>query len=455
MKKNLLFSSMAKPCPKIIPRSSGGSGGEVSLFLTLLLLSSTIALAQIPLSIGDKLPEVTVRNVLHHPKEELNLSLFKGKLLILDFWATWCSPCIAQLPQSDSLQKVFQKEVQFLALSYEPREKVEKLLSKSKKLSNINLPIAVNEEELHKLFPHKVLPHHVWISPEGVVVAITDSRDVTATNIRAMLSKEKPKLLEKKDLLTPFDRNQPLLLGSLGITKDHVRFESVLSSHIEGMGGRYDLVNDTISGTYRITAINLFLEDLYRLAWSNGTQFLGSNRVVYEVKDASPIVTKERDKEKINTWMRQYSRCYELIMPYQLESKAFVKMQQDLSEYFPQYKASLQKRPHPCLALVHTSTEDKIKTGGQPDSFSFSPFEARMTNCSLNLLVAQLNAIYLQGLPTPVVNATNYTGKVDLILDTNLTRVESLRKALQPYGLDLINKDIEIDVLVIRDSKTN
>jgi hypothetical protein len=84
---------------------------------------------------------------------------------------------------------------------------------------------------------------------------------------------------------------------------------------------------------------------------------------------------------------------------------------------------------------VRTGSEDKIKTKGKPSTFSFSHFEASMTNCSLDLLVAQLSAIYLQNIPTPIVNSSGYTSNVDLFIDANLTNVESLRKALQRTAL--------------------
>jgi thiol-disulfide isomerase/thioredoxin len=491
MKKNIKISGMAEPC-SVFPgvrsskderhiRKSVLSILGIAVAIIISVLFHTDAYPQSPLSIGSKLPDnIIVKNVItplsqhkgdstslllkkekvvpiHRDRMrsgevELNLSSFRGKLLIIDFWATWCAPCIAMLPKTDSLQKVFQKEVQFIPVTYEPREKVEKLLSKSKKLSSITLPMATNEQTLHALFPHKELPHYVWINGEGTVIAITGAQEVTADNIRAMLASNRPTLNEKKDVMISYNREDPLVFANLGITKDQLHFESLLSGYIEGLPGRYDLIPATEGGVKRITAINLTLESLYRLAWSNGTQYIGRNRAVYEVNDPLPIITTERDKQKLKEWMREYARCYELIVPDEWSTKIFQHMQQDLEKYYPQYKVSMEKRGRPCLALVRTSSEDKIKTNGQPSHFSFSHLEATMTNCSLDLLTAQLNAIYLQNLTTPVVNNTGYTANVDLFLDANLTNVESLRTALKPYGLDLIPKDQEIEVLVIRDS---
>ena len=54
----------------------------------------------------------------------------------------------------------------------------------------------------------------------------------------------------------------------------------------------------------------------------------------------------------------------------------------------------------------------------------------------------------------PVIDATGYLEGIDLQLETNITDIASLRKALQKYDLDLIEKDYEIEMLVIKDSKT-
>ncbi len=442
---------MASPCPKT--RTLSRFTSHFSLFFILLVLSHSIIHAQSSLSIGSRLPDnITVKNVLHHPTGEVNLSGYKGKLLILDFWATWCAPCIAMLPKSDSLQKVFAKEVQFLPVTYEPRAKVEKLFLKLKKLNNLSLPIVTDDQQLHTLFPHKELPHYVWIDGAGIVLAITNAQEVTAENIRNIINYKKSELPEKKDKFISYNREQPLLLADLGITKDQVHFESLVSGFIEGLPGRYDVVRNEQNKIVRITAINASLEMLYLLAWSNGTQYLGRNRVIYEVHDATPVITNETKKDALAKWMREYSRCYELIVPESLSATAFKKMQSDLASYFPQYKVSLEKVKRPCLALVRTSTNDKIKTHGAKAEFHFGHLEASMFNCSLDLLVAQLNAIYLQNLTTPVVNKTNYPGLVDLVLDTNLTNVEDLRAALQKFDLDLVVQDHEIEMLIIRDN---
>jgi cytochrome c biogenesis protein CcmG/thiol:disulfide interchange protein DsbE len=58
---------------------------------------------------GKPAPEFSVEAIANVPdKPRLALSELRGKVVILDFWATWCGPCKAQSPVLDSLQRKFQ-----------------------------------------------------------------------------------------------------------------------------------------------------------------------------------------------------------------------------------------------------------------------------------------------------------------------------------------------------------
>ena len=55
----------------------------------------------------------------------LKLDDFKGRYVLLDFWATWCGPCIGEIPQLQAVHDAFGKDERFAILSLSVDEKIE------------------------------------------------------------------------------------------------------------------------------------------------------------------------------------------------------------------------------------------------------------------------------------------------------------------------------------------
>ena len=69
-----------------------------------------------------------------------NISEWQGKILIINFWATWCPPCLKEIPEFMALQEQYAaKGLQFIGIAIDDQEPVEEYLATTK----INYPILI------------------------------------------------------------------------------------------------------------------------------------------------------------------------------------------------------------------------------------------------------------------------------------------------------------------------
>ncbi len=66
------------------------------------------------LEIGRPAPKISLPDL---SGQTISLDQFKGKVVLLDFWATWCGPCRISMPQLENLQKEFPGTLVLLAIN--------------------------------------------------------------------------------------------------------------------------------------------------------------------------------------------------------------------------------------------------------------------------------------------------------------------------------------------------
>ena len=92
----------------------------------------------------------------------------RGKVVLVNFWATWCPPCLAEIPDLIALQEKYRDELVIIGVSEDelPPSLVKKFATDRK----INYPIVMATPELQSLFPGVVaLPTTFIIDREGRV----------------------------------------------------------------------------------------------------------------------------------------------------------------------------------------------------------------------------------------------------------------------------------------------
>jgi len=93
---------------------------------------------------GDKAPDFSLKSV---DGKTVKLSDYKGKVVIIDFWATWCGPCRRGIPDLVSIQKEFKNELVIIGISLDA-EKTIKDVPGFVKSYDINYPIVYGDEKV-------------------------------------------------------------------------------------------------------------------------------------------------------------------------------------------------------------------------------------------------------------------------------------------------------------------
>lgn len=100
----------------------------------------------------------------------IDFESLKGKVVFLNIWATWCPPCVAEMPNIQSLyEKAGSDKIAFVMLSVDKggREKVKKFIDKK----GFTFPVYMPASQFPEEFYSKAIPTTFIISPEGKIVA--------------------------------------------------------------------------------------------------------------------------------------------------------------------------------------------------------------------------------------------------------------------------------------------
>ena len=132
-------------------------------------------------------PELALKKLIGAPGAELrSLEELKGNVVVLEFWATWCEPCVDALPALNQLAERFRGQpVVFIHITDESEADVREFL-KTRKIDGWVAPEA--GAEVFKAFRVFGRPHTVLLNKAGTVVSFPNAGDLNAESLMGLLA---------------------------------------------------------------------------------------------------------------------------------------------------------------------------------------------------------------------------------------------------------------------------
>ncbi|MDC0207424.1 TlpA family protein disulfide reductase [Nitrospinae bacterium] len=148
--------------------------------VALLILFSVSATAQV--KEGENAPNFTLKNL---DGKEISLNQFRGKHVLINFWATWCGPCKIEMPSLEALYERF-KDRNFVLLAISNDMFGANIVKPFVKAHNINFPVLLDQRlKVSNTFGVVSLPTTFMIDPQGKIIgALFGAEDwATPSNI--------------------------------------------------------------------------------------------------------------------------------------------------------------------------------------------------------------------------------------------------------------------------------
>ncbi|ALC81164.1 MULTISPECIES: redoxin family protein [Bacillus] len=123
----------------------------------------------IGISEGNEAPDFTLQTL---DGKAVSLSDYKGKKVFLNFWATWCKPCIEEMPDLETLQNKSEEEVAVLAVNFTSSEKNSAAVRNFAEKHNITFPVLLDEKGINARYEIISYPTTFLINEEGIITEI-------------------------------------------------------------------------------------------------------------------------------------------------------------------------------------------------------------------------------------------------------------------------------------------
>lgn len=432
---------------------------KIIQFFLLALLSPVSIFAQErlnPISIGDKVPDFTFKNLINHSAPTLNIKDFKGKILILDFWDSYCTSCVASWPKLIKLQEEFKDKVKIILVNPGQKDSlVRSVINRQERIHNykMNLTVAYDDKKIKELFPYESVPHVIFIDPSGTVKYVTYGFSINSTTIAGLIAGKEQNVALKVTEDVYIDCDKPLYIdGNVGKNDSgkNIVWNTVITPYSP------DILSLTSFGSNREKAIsmayfgNYDVKSMLAILYGNNdnlSQAVRDSRIQFRDLDSSKLVRRINGNTIVDNWY-----TYQFITnKYMPEKLLRSKILTDLEQYFG-LTTHMEQQKRQCIVLTIDPTKlNTYKDGDMISGISENGIDVNSITVTelIDGLTFNVPAFYKTSYP--VVDETNFTyrlGKIKIQAD-GVMDYEMIKQELSAHGLKLSIQEREVDILVI------
>lgn len=116
---------------------------------------------------GDKMPNIDLGLVLHNNQFNVDPGDLQGYVIVVEFWATWCGPCLQTIPHLNELHREYKdRGVLFIGISDEDAKTVTNFMTNDLKMEYL---VASSGSKVSRRYGITGIPHAFLVDPAGII----------------------------------------------------------------------------------------------------------------------------------------------------------------------------------------------------------------------------------------------------------------------------------------------
>lgn len=393
------------------------------LFSSLVFLLGTQVNAQPLIQAGGVFPNYILRPVVNAPNTQVDLWDIKDKYIILNFWGTWCTPCIPEMDSLARLQQIYGSRVQIIGVSDDSRGK---LIAYLKKRPTPIWLASDTSSNLYRQAAFRYVGQSILLNPDKDIVALVKTDSINARLIEQFISgKPLHSNAETEWVGARQSETDPFGIDSSG------GVSVALRSFMPGKSSMSKTYLNTPLEGRRLTYYNVCPTNLYTDAYG----IESPAQLIYEV-----------DKNKVCNYNDKTTLiCFDLLVgPFQKDSLKII-MQQKLNVLLP-YKARIEKQKIAVYVLTGDSMGvQPAKTSKSKTANSFSGKGFSGTAIPMSTFAQYLS----NEVGRPVVDETGLVDRYDIETKLTLRTKDEVLDSVKGLGLRMQKAEREMPVLVL------